>query len=741
MKAKVILIILLQWILIGNLYSQHVHGKVTTYNENGELIPLVGANVYWSEILEGTSTDVNGEFHLDKPEASDGLLVISYVGFIPDTINTIEQNGHIEVVLSQNKNLKGVEIREKQHDSFISKIEPVQTQMITGEEFKKAACCNLSESFETNASVDVSYSDAVSGAKQILLLGLAGKYSQLMTENYPNLRGLASTYGLGYIPGNWMESIQISKGTASVVNGYESITGQINVEYKKPDESEKLFINLFANDMGKVEGNANTSFILNDHWSTAVFAHIENQSKRHDFNDDSFMDEPLIKQINLFNRWKYNSHRNLVGQIGFKFLDEERIGGQMSYEPSEGMDYDNGYGIKIRTRRYELFAKTGYIFNNANESSLGFVNAFSWHDQNSEFGFNEYSGKEINLNSNLIFQSNISSMRHKYSTGISFMYDDYDEKLNDSSFTRREVVPGSFFEYTYSNHHNLTLLAGLRADFHNIYGTFFTPRVHIKYNITEDLILRASAGKGYRTANIIAENSSILASSRKLMMLNDPKQEEAWNYGINLSKFFDILGREMTINVDFYRTDFVNQIVVDRDQDVYSVFVYNLDGKSYSNSFQVEALYELIPRLDLLAAFRINDVKITTNSTLQEKPLLNKYKGLLNLSYSTANEEKKWQFDFTAQFNGEARIPGTEGYPVEYRRDKTSPMYTILNAQVSKYFKNLELYIGGENLTNFTQDDPVIAANDPFGKYFDSSMIWGPIIGRKIYAGLRFTIN
>lgn len=741
MKTIMLIILILQSVFITGIYSQHVHGKVTAYDENANLIPLVGANVYWPEIMEGTSTDSNGEFHLDMPEGINGILVISYVGFISDTLEIKGETGHLEIILTENKNLKGVEIREKQNDSFFSRIQPIQTQIITDEEFKRAACCNLSESFETNASVDVSYSDAVSGAKQILLLGLAGKYSQLMTENYPNLRGLASTYGLGYIPGSWMESIQISKGTASVINGYESITGQINVEYKKPDHSEKLFINLFANNMAKVEGNANASFIVNKQWSTAVFAHVENLSKRHDLNNDSFMDEPLIRQVNIFNRWKYNSDKNLVGQVGFKIIDEERIGGQMHYDPSQKIDYDNGYGIKIMTRRYELFTKTGYIFHNNNQSSIGFVNGFSWHDQYSEFGFNKYEGNEINLNSNLIFQSNMNSERNKYNTGASFIYDDYDENLNDSSFTRREIVPGTFFEYTYSNADNLTILAGIRADFHNIYGTFFTPRMHVKYNITEKLIFRASAGKGYRTANIIAENSAILASSRNLIMLDEPKQEEAWNYGINLLKFFNVSGREMTLSVDFYRTDFVNQIVIDSDQDVFNVYVYNLDGRSYSNSFQVEAIYEVIPRLDFLAAFRVNDVKVTTNNTLQEKPLLNKYKGLLNLSYSTANEEKKWQFDFTAQFNGEARIPDTEGYPVEYRRGKTSPMYTIINAQVSKYFKNLEFYVGVENLTNFRQQDPIIAANDPFGKYFDSSMIWGPIIGRKIYAGLRFTIN
>jgi outer membrane receptor for ferrienterochelin and colicin len=741
MKIKALIIIIIKLFLLSNLHSQHVHGVIQAINENNEQVPLVGANVYWAEIMEGTSTDANGEFHLDMPEGDNPLLVISYVGYISDTVAVDGSEEYLEIILDENPNLKGVEVSEKQNDSFISRIETIQTQKITNEEFKKAACCNLSESFETNASVDVSYSDAVSGAKRILLLGLSGKYSQLMTENYPNLRGLASTYGLGYIPGSWMESIQISKGTASVTNGYESTTGQINVEMKKPDSDEKFYLNLLANNFGKVEGNTNASYVINDHWSTAILAHVEDMSQRHDNNGDGFMDEPMIRQINLFNRWKYNSHKSLVGQFGFKFLDEERIGGQMSYEPDEDINPDNGYAMKIKTRRYEIFTKNGYIFQNLNETSLGFINSLTYHDQNSEFGFNKYDGEEINFNSNLILQSIIGNTQHSYSTGVSFMYDEYDESLNDSAFYRNEIVPGIFYQYTYTNLHNVSLLLGVRADFHNIFGTFYTPRMHFKYNLNENTILRASAGKGYRTANIIAENSFILASSRNIKMLDDPKQEEAWNYGVNFSKYIDIYGRELTLNLDFYRTEFRNQVIVDRDIDVYSVYIYNLDGKSYSNSFQVEVIYELFPRFDFIAAFRYNDVRVTTNGEFQEKPLLNKYKGLLNLSYSTAKKEKKWQFDFTAQFNGDARIPQTDGYPVQYQRGTSAPAYTIIHAQVSKYFKRLELYLGGENLTDFTQSNPIIAADDPFGDYFDSSMIWGPIIGRKFYIGMKFTIN
>jgi len=545
-------------------------------------------------------------------------------------------------------------------------------------------------------------------------------------------------FGLAYIPGTWMESIQISKGASSVVNGYESITGQINVEYKKPDDGEKLFFNAYANHIGKVEGNFNGSVKLNEKWSTMLFAHAENFDNKVDNNGDSFLDAPLVQQYNFYNRWKYRNN-NHVAQLGFKILDEDRTGGQVGFNKSEIPDNMHYYGINIKTKRYEAWAKTGYIFENMNETSLGFVNSFTHHDQASFFGVNNYDGIENTYYANLIFQSIIGSCRHKYSTGMSYMYDDYRENLNDSIFSRKESVPGLFFQYTYSNDKNLTVLLGLRSDFHNIWGTFYTPRFHVKYSLNENTIIRASAGKGYRTANILAENSYLLASSRKLIVNEEIKQEEAWNYGVNLTKIFELKGRELNVNFEIYRTDFVNQVIIDRDKSIHEINIYNLDGVSFSNSYQLEAVYEILPRLDVVAAFRYNDVKMTLNNKLEREPLVNRYKGLLNLSYKTNLE--KWQFDFTTQINGDSRLPDTQGNPEIYKRSEYSPVYAVLNAQITKYFRKWYLYIGVENLTDFTQDDPVIAANDPFGPYFDSSIVWGPIMGRKIYAGLKIKIN
>ncbi|MBN2175786.1 MAG: TonB-dependent receptor [Bacteroidales bacterium] len=739
MKIKNIVWLFIALILISSdVIGQKISGIVYEMTQQKKKVPLPGVNLYWLGTQQGTISDEEGKFELNAALNNSNLLVASFVGYLNDTLEINNNEKSVEILLSNNKTLDEFVVTGKQSNTFVSQIDPLYVQTITGAELSRAACCNLSESFETNASVDVAYSDAVSGAKKIELLGLHGKYSQMMTENIPNLRGLSTTYGLGYIPGTWMESIQVSKGTSSVVNGYESITGQINIEYKKPDTEERLFLNAYVNHIGKLEGNFNGSIKLNNRWSTMLYLHGENLNNKVDHNGDSFVDEPLVKQYHVFNRWKY-AHNNYMAQFGVQLLDEDRTAGQVEFDKTENPENSSYYGINIRTKRYQAWGKTGYIFNNNSETSLGFINSYTYHDQSSFFGLTRYNGSENTYYANLILQSEIGSHKHKYSTGLSYLYDVYKESLNDSIFNRMESVPGVFFQYTYSNEKNLTLLLGVRSDFHNLYGTFITPRVHVKYNFNEHTILRSSIGKGYRSANIIAENSYLLASSRNIIVKPTIKQEEAWNYGINLTQIFNINDRDLNINIEFYRTDFVNQVVVDRDQSVSEINIYNLDGKSFSNSYQIEAVYELIPRLDVVAAFRYNDVQMTISNKLEREPLVNRYKGLFSLAYKTNLD--KWQFDFTTQLNGDARLPDTRENPAIYQRPENSPVYTIMNVQVTKNFRKWNIYLGVENLTDFKQHDPVIAADDPFGPHFDSSIVWGPIMGRKFYGGIKYWIN
>lgn len=740
MNKKKYLLLVFLFLVISPVFTQNlfVKGTVIGINKQGLGIVIPGVNVYWAGTQNGVSTDLDGNFKLEFPEIQPYKLVVSFIGFKRDTLTVSpDQQQALKILLSTNQELDEIVITEKALGSHISRMDPIFTQKITTAELQKAACCNLSESFETNASIDVSFSDAVSGAKQIKMLGLAGKYSQIMTENIPNLKGLATSYGLGYIPGTWMESIQISKGTASVKNGYESITGQINTEFFKPDDSDPFHFNAYVNSFGKVEGNAYSAIKLNDKLSTMFFIHGEDFNQKRDKNADGFLDQPLMKQINFFNRWKYDS-KNIHAQFGIKILSEERNGGQLNFDNTQPRNTSNSYGIGVKTNRVELFTKTAYLFNKPG-TNIGFINSYIYHDQESFFGLNDYDAKENNYYGNLMFQTFLGNSNHQLTTGLSYIVDNFNENLNDSIFIRKESVPGAFVEYTQMNPEKYSLIVGLRTDFHTIYGTLFTPRIHFKYNFTDKTIMRSSVGKGYRSPSIIAENTYLLASSRSLRMLEEPKMEEAWNFGINLTQYLKLAGKDLSINLEFYRTEFSNQIVIDRDQNSSEVFIYNLDGKSYSNSFQIEANYELFKGFDILLAARYNDVKMTINNELVRKPLVSDFKGLINLSYAT--NLKKWQFDFTAQLNGKSRIPNTAGNPVQYQMETMSPSYTLLNAQITKYFRHFELYIGGENLMNYKQQNPILASDDPFGEYFDSSMIWGPISGRKIYAGIRYHIK
>lgn len=735
MKIKHISLLLGLLLSTVFLQAQTLRGIVYE-NVNNDTIPLPGVNIYWEGTQKGTVTDAKGRFALKEAKGAHHL-VFSFVGYANDTIHAHSSDALFTHVMSSALNLNEVEVVSREKTAFVSRMSTVNTTHISSGELKKAACCNLSESFETSASVDVSYSDAVTGAKQIEMLGLAGIYTQMMSENMPDLRGLANSFGLGYVPGSWMESIQVSKGTSTVLNGYESMSGQINVEYKKPSAGDKLFVNLFQNHMGRSEANFNARMHLSKNLSTMLLGHVSHNGTRHDDNKDGFLDDPLYTQYNLFNRWDY-MHNNYDIQFGIKALKESREGGQLSYDDQLPRDINNGYGVKMNTERVAAFLKTGFIFNRP-VTSIGIQQQFTYHKLGSYFGLNDYDANQLSYYANALFQSYIGNTQHAYTTGASFIYDKYEEQLNDSLFRRTEVVPGVFFQYSFSDGEKINIIAGLRADHHNEFGAFVTPRLHLRYNFNEHTVMRATAGKGFRSPNVLAENTSLLASSRRLVFVNTPRMEEAWNFGLNLSKHFDIGNRELTVNIDGYRTNFVNQVIIDRDSDIELIRIYNLNGKSYSNSFQLEANYELLKGLDVTAAFRVNDVKMTYNDELLQKPLVNKYKGLVSMSYVT--NQKKWQFDATAQFNGQSRLPNTEANPEIYRQVAKSPAYTILNAQVTKYFRVWNVYLGGENLTNFKQNNPVIAAENPFGNHFDSSMIWGPISGIKVYVGLRYMIE
>ena len=738
---KITLITLLLMTFASTAFAQgFIEGTVYEQNEKGEKTPLPGVNVYWKIVNEGTVTDTNGHYKIPLHETVC-CLVFSCISYENDTIHHMSEAQHYDHVFNTAHMLNEVEISARQKASFISSIKPIAVQEISSEGLRRAACCSLAESFEGNASVDVSYSDAVTGARQIELLGLSGLYTQMMAENMPNFRGLASAFGLSYVPGTWMNGIQISKGTSSVRNGYESISGQINVDYKKPEpeESEKLFLNLYGSTMTMTELNFNTRWNVGKHGNMMVLGHANKNFMQMDDNGDNFMDDPMVTQGNIFLRYNYNNNDWFEGMWGVKALCENRFGGMMGGNPYVEPTDDK---FKISTTRYEAFSKTGFMFDR-DDTSLGIQQQFIYHDLGSSyFGRTDYNATQLSYYANALFDSYIVNDHHKYSVGASYSYDKYDEKLNDSTFRRIEHVPGVFGEYVFNDEHHWSVIAGFRADYNSYYQRMlYTPRLHVRFKTHDELTLRLSAGKGYRSPNVLAENSTMMASAREIVFVDMPKMEEAWNYGINLTKGIDIGWREIVINADFYRTDFVNQIILDRDADAHQVRIYNLDGKSYSNSAQIEANCEIFRDFDLTLAFRYNDVKMTINDTLREKPFVNRYKGLVAISYAPGT----WQFDFTTQFNGDSRVPDLSGNATavaDGQNIERSPFYIIMNAQITKKLgKYWEVYVGGENLTNYKQEHPIISADNPSSDDFDASMVWGPLSGIRGYLGVRFQVK
>lgn len=725
------LIILIALLASNHIFSQSLTGKVLDSKKE----PLVGATVLLPKSQEGTITDVNGAFSISDVK-NEKQVIVSFVGFISDTLN-ISVGRPMSIQLNENNDeLDAVVV--KSSSTFIDNLHPIHAEVITQKELLKAACCNLSESFETNASVDVSFTDAVTGTKTIRMLGLDGKYTLINRENMPHVRGLSSRQGLNYIPGTWIQSIDVGKGAGTVVNGYESMTGQINIEFKKPEHSEKVYLNAYGNSFGRMEINANTSYKINEKWSGALLTHANYFGTEVDRNKDDFMDLPKSKQINVLNRYKYQGDR-MESQIGFNVMLDEKAGGQKGFDFDDDALNSSLYGYSNNASKLEVFGKAGLLFPEKPYQGWGFIYSVSYQEQKSDFGTRAYVGKEKYLYTNLIHQNIIGNTFHQYKTGISFMIDDYDEIFADSAFTRTEIVPGTFFEYSYLPNDKFTLVSGIRADAHNLYGLYITPRLHLRYEIMHEGTLRLSAGKGYRTSNIITENNQVFISSRKLIVEEELNPEESWNFGGSFVKEIKVGEQKLNIVADYFHTRFQNQVVTDLDQDASSVHFYNLDGKSYANSYQIEIGSSINDHFSTKAAYKYYDVKSTIDGELIQIPFISQNRLFWNLGY--ASKFDVWQADLTFQWYGKKRLPSTLDKPNEFQRPDYSNDFTNINTQVSRSFRWGNIYVGSENLLDFRQKTPIIDPENPFGENFDGSIVWGPIAGRVIYFGVRYTID
>ena len=730
------------------LAQTNLKGMIMDQENPKDNLGISGATVNWLNTNIGTITNEKGWFTIPfKKEYKK--LVISYIGYKTDTLIVRDLTPIHHFITIENE-LKGITIRSKRDAVQKSLFATANTFTVNNDELLKAACCNLAESFETNPSIDVSFSDALTGTRQIQMLGLKSPYLQIMQENIPSIRGAAQAFGLTFTPGTWVESIQITKGAGSVVNGFESISGQINAELVKPFSDNKFFLNTYSSLNGRLELNTHFNRRVSEKWQSGLYIHGNYRGEKFDKNDDNFLDAPLANQINVMNRWQYTDAQNgWVSFLNIRFLNDEKQTGEINFNPTLDKGNTNYWGSEIDTKRFETSLKLGYVFPEIPYQSVGLQLAYSNHQQDSYFGLNVYDIKHESLYSNLLFNSIIGDTRSKFKTGINFTYDKYNELVNTTNYKRKENSLGVFFEYAFDNLEDFSLTAGVRVDTHNLLGTFITPRLHLRYAPWENGVFRASAGRGKRSANIFAENQQLFASSRKIDIdavggnIYGLNPEIAWNYGISYLQKFNLFNKKGDITFDFYKTDFSNQVVVDWENPQ-AVSFYNLNGKSIANNFQLELNYELAKNLNLRTAFKYFDISTDYKTGKLQKPLQPNNRFFVNISYETATKDNgsQWKLDLTFNNIGEQRLPNTATNPTQYQLPINSERYSLLNSQITKVFSNkFEIYAGGENLTNVQQVNPILGSENPFGPNFDSTIVYSPIFGRAIYAGLRFKIK
>lgn len=733
--SSLYLALLLPW---ATFAQTPISGTVRTVDA-GSTQPVPGANVLWAGSTIGTTTDAQGRFSLAVPPSWPAKLVASFVGYTSDTLLlTAAPQGPLFFTLKASVELKAFEVVERQSSTKLDTRSLQASEIITSMELKRAACCDISESFETNATVDVSFNDAISGTKTIRMLGLDGKYAQMSVENIPFIRGLSTSSGLNLIPGTWVNEINLSKGVGTAVNGPNAMTGQIDLCLVQPATEPPLFVNLYGNSQGRLEANIHSAQKTGKYSDNLLLLHGNWFDLEMDQNNDGFLDQPLSKRVNIMDRWMYHDE-NRTGQVAVRYVNDQRTGGQAStYSLPATADQDGRrYGIKVQNEMVDVFGKYGTIFKSDPTKSIGFSFAGRRHDVDSRYGDRTYTGVQESLYGNAVYQQLLGDGNDQIKAGLSFQYDDYKEAFRDSSFNRTELMPGAFAEYT-SKHEKFTWVGGMRVDVNDLYGTALSPRAHLKYDLGPLTVGRISAGHAFRTANPLVESSSVLASSRTVVVDGDLGMERAWNFGAAILHKFKFLDRKWALGIDAYHTRFTDQVVSDLERAPQTVAFYMLDGLSYGTSVLADVHVQLSRRLELKLNYRWYDARTTYDGRLMARPFTPEHRGLIDLAYGDLKE--RWRADVSLNIFGTSRIPSTTANPEQYRMGTRAPSFATLHAQITHVVGNWEFYLGGENLTGALQSRQIIAAEDPFGPYFDASLIWGPTNLAMAYAGLRFTL-
>ena len=732
------------------LQAQTFTGKVFYRKPGGGTEPLPYAQVYFLEKSKLLDTDAEGSFTISN-YGNKATLVATYVGYTRDTVVVTPEIASADFFLSGENEVEQSVITAKQ--AGISKLKPVRTEVISAAGLCKMACCALAESFENSASVTVGYSDAVTGARQIKLLGLSGTYTQMLDENRPVMRGLASPFGLSYVPGQWLESIQIAKGPSSVINGLEAITGQINMEHRKPTDETHLFVQLYGSSDAMFEANVVSALQFSPAWSTILLTHVGGTAMSMDHNGDGFRDEPENLQINVANRWLYY-HRasGLQVRFGARFINEDRVGGQMGSKKDNEYNISNNlWGSNILNRGINGYLKIGVPINEEQTGSIAAVLDFNHHQFDSYFFLKDFNGTQDSWFMNILYQNELTES-HKMEFGITAKRDNFKQIYTDFRLAYKDDIQygltdmsyienslAAFGEYTYTLDEKITAVAGLNLEHNWLHGWMLAPRANLKYSFTDEIVFRLLGGRGFRCSNIFTDNLGMFSTGRIIKIDEGlDTMEDAWTYGGNVTFYlpFGYDEENTYLSFDYFHNSFNHQVIVDQEAEAGFVDIYNLDGRSFTDTYQADFNVEPFERFTLTATFRYTDARVVLRGQgLVERPMTSRYKGVLNLQYSAPMS--KWIFDFTAQINGPMKLPY---FAAQVWGMEESPVYPMLYAQITRKFKGIDLYVGGENLTGFHQVDAILSADNPFSPAFNASCVWGPLMGAKFYAGLRYTI-
>ncbi|MDC1068873.1 carboxypeptidase-like regulatory domain-containing protein [Candidatus Kapabacteria bacterium] len=726
---------------ISNSNSKMIHGNVYGFDSDGNKSELAGVQVWWLGTELGGISNDSGHFMFDLHPNSN-TLVFQIKGYPNDTLVVDDKNKFIEHILKTYSSGKDVIVEAIEPNRIINSESIQNEEILTGRHLGKLACCNLSEAFESDPSVNVEYTDPVSGSKQIKLMGLHGKYSQIMIEKISFVRGLNIPFGLSYLPGPWIESISISKGAADVSTGFESTTGQINVELKKPNsEISDGLINLFLDAGNRLELNSVFNKKIDDRVSMVSMFNINIIPNLNDLNNDGLIDRPATRSMNFSNKFKFEGN-TAKAQVGIRFLIDERESEYITNSFNSNFDISNTRG--------ELFFKGGDLL--GENYSVGITGSLSWQENNT----NNLLGKihnEFNLTNNsaqinLIVDRTLDGVndnsKNVLSFGASLLYDDFSNEIISDIETVNKfsyITPGIFVSYKNMSFKYIDFSLGLRADYNYLDQVFVTPRSHIKIKPLDNLDLRISGGRGLRYANALAENVFLFLydeNANYLSLVNFEQQamESAWNYGATLNYSFSLGLENISFSAEYFMTDFNNRVVIDqyRYGGVYSPVIYETSN-AYSESYGVDLILPFTDFVEISTSGRIqNSFFENQNSKLIREPLSSIVKSVNTVNYDIKSIDLSLRFTGTYFGQGKRTVLRENSDTFQ----NYNPFW-IFGGQINKNFEKqgFEIYFGINNLTSYTIFEDSADSQAIAGNYFGTDL-WGPLMGRNIYIGINW---